>query len=111
MIILLSINLPIHLFIINILIIYQKFKEKLLFVTKAEDKCLSVACGSLISRYVLIKEFEKLSKQMGVRLPEGAGQKVDEVGAELIKTHGIEILKEIAKYNFKNTDKIKELAK
>lgn len=86
-------------------------QRKITFVTKAEDKCLSVACGSLISRYVLIKEFEKLSKQMGVRLPKGAGQKVDEVGAELIKTHGIEILKEIAKYNFKNTDKIKELAK
>ena len=33
--------------------------RKIDFTTKAEDKCLSVACASLISRYVFIKEMEK----------------------------------------------------
>lgn len=81
------------------------------FVTKAEDQCLSVACGSLISRYVLIKEFERMSKELGMTLPKGAGKIVDEAGAKIIQKHGQDILKKIAKYNFKNTDKIKELAK
>ena len=43
--------------------------RKIDFTTKAEDKCLSVACGSLISRYVFIKEMEKLSKKIGKTIP------------------------------------------
>ena len=46
--------------------------RKIDFTTKAEDKCLSVACGSLISRYVFIKEMEKLSKKIGKTIPKGA---------------------------------------
>ncbi len=81
------------------------------FATQAEDQCLSVACGSLISRFVLIKEFEKLSKNLGMTLPKGAGAMVDKAGAEIVKKYGEDVLYKIAKYNFKNTDKIKELAK
>ena len=80
--------------------------RKIDFTTKAEDKCLSVACGSLISRYVFIKEMEKLSKKIGKSIPKGAGIKVDEFGKELVKTKGKNILKSIAKLNFKNTEKI-----
>lgn len=84
--------------------------RKITFTTKAEDKCLSVACGSLISRYIFIKEMEKISKKLGKTVPKGAGEKVDNFGKEIAKTHGKDILKSIAKLNFKNTDKIlKEL--
>lgn len=84
--------------------------RKIDFTTKAEDKCLSVACGSLISRYVFIKEMEKISKKLGKTVPKGAGEKVDSFGKEIVKTYGKNILKSIAKLNFKNTDKIlKEL--
>ncbi len=84
--------------------------RKITFTTKAEDKCLSVACGSLISRYIFIKEMEKISKKLGKTVPKGAGEKVDSFGKEIAKTHGKDILKSIAKLNFKNTDKIlKEL--
>ncbi len=81
------------------------------FVTKAEDQCLSVACASLISRFVFLKEMEKIEDKLGIKLPKGAGEKVDEIGAELVKKYGENILKEIAKCNFKNIDKIKELVK
>ena len=94
---------------ITILAIAQKSlesKRKITFITKAEDKCLSVACGSLISRYIFIKEMDKLSKKLGKEIPKGAGDKVDEFGKEIIKKYGKDILKEIAKLNFKNTDKI-----
>ena len=88
----------------------KEVQRNITFVTHAEDQCLSVACASLISRYVLIKEFERLSKDLGIKLPKGAGNLVDEAGAQLVKKYGIDILNKIAKLNFKNTEKIKELA-
>ena len=80
--------------------------RKIDFTTKAEDKCLSVACGSLISRYVFIKEMEKISKKLGKTIPKGAGIGVDEFGKDLVNKYGKDILRKIAKLNFKNTDKI-----
>lgn len=80
--------------------------RKIDFTTKAEDKCLSVACSSLISRYIFIKEMDKLSKKLGKIVPFGAGINADQFGMQIIKTHGNDILKSIAKFNFKNTDKI-----
>ena len=85
-----------------------KEKRKITFTTKAEDKCLSVACGSLISRYVFIKEMNKISKELGVIIPKGAGVTVDKVGKEIVKKHGKDILNKYAKLNFKNTEKILE---
>lgn len=81
------------------------------FMTKAEDKCLSVACASLISRFIFLKEFRKLEDKVDAFLPKGAGEKVDEVALRLVKKHGFEILNEIAKLNFKNTEKIKQQLK
>lgn len=77
------------------------------FMTKAEDKCLSVACASIISRYIFLKEFDKLSKNLGMNLLKGASDKVDEQGLTIVKKYGIDKLSEIAKLNFKNTEKIK----
>ena len=87
-------------------------KEKvtnITFTTHAEDKCLSVAVSSIISRYIFISEMNKLSSSLGINIPKGAGTEVDKVGAEIVKKYGIKKLDEIAKLNFKNTDKIKEL--
>ncbi len=86
-------------------------QKNITFVTKGEDKCLSVACSSLISRYIFINKFNKISKELNISLPKGAGDKVDEIGAEIVKKYGIETLNKYAKMNFKNLDKIKELAK
>ena len=77
------------------------------FLIKGEDKSLAVACASLISRYIFIKEFDKLSQSLGISLPKGAGVKVDEVGRQIVEKYGFEKLKEVAKLNFKNTEKIK----
>lgn len=81
------------------------------FMTKAEDKCLSVACASLISRYIFIKEFSKISKDLGILLPKGASNSVDETGIKIVEKYGFEKLEEIAKLSFKNTEKIKEKLK
>ncbi|MEG2351352.1 MAG: ribonuclease HIII [Bacilli bacterium] len=80
--------------------------RKITFTTKAEDKCLSVACASLISRYVFLNEMDKMSKKLGKTIPKGAGIQVDEFGKEIVKKYGEDVLKDIAKLNFKNTKKI-----
>lgn len=86
-------------------------QKNITFLTKAEDKCLSVACASLISRYVFIKEFNKMSKSVGFDLPKGAGELVDEAAIKIVKQSGFEALNELVKLNFKNTEKIKKALK
>lgn len=81
------------------------------FMTKAEDQCLSVACSSIISRYIFLKEMKKMGERFNIIMPLGASSLVDEVGANLVKKYGKDILKEIAKLNFKNTEKINDLLK
>ena len=82
------------------------------FITKAEDKCLSVACSSLISRYIFVKEIDKLGDKYGIFLPKGANYYVEDVGIKLVEKYGINVLKEVAKLNFSNTDRIlKEVRK
>lgn len=76
------------------------------FLTKAEDQCLSVACASLISRYIFINEMDKLSEKLGIDLPKGANPTVDETGKKIVQIYGKDKLKDIAKLNFKNTQKI-----
>ena len=76
------------------------------FMTKAEDKNLAVAAASIISRYIFLKEFDKLSDSIHIPLPKGAGRDVDKIGEEIVEQYGEEKLKEIAKTNFKNTDRI-----
>ena len=76
------------------------------FMTKAEDKCLSVACASIISRYLFIEEFNKICDELHLPLPKGAGSEVDKMGQEIVEKYGEEKLKEVAKLNFMNTSRI-----
>ncbi len=83
-----------------------EIQKGITFMTKAEDKNLAVACASVISRYIFIKEFDKICDTIHIPLVKGAGHDVDEIGKEVVETYGKEKLKEIAKYNFKNTERI-----
>ena len=79
------------------------------FTTHAEDKCLAVAASSIISRYIFLKEMKEMNKELNELVPLGAGEGVDKFGAMIVDKYGIDKLNKIAKLNFKNTDKIKEL--
>lgn len=81
------------------------------FMTKAEDQCLSVAASSIISRYIFLREIDKLKKKFNIEIPLGASNLVDEVGATLVQKYGKDILNEIAKLSFKNTEKIEDIIK
>ena len=76
------------------------------FLTKAEDECLSVAVSSMISRYVFLKEMNKLEQEYGITFPKGAGDIVDKTGKELVAKYGKDVLYKVSKLNFKNTTKI-----
>lgn len=76
------------------------------FLTKAEDKNNAVACASIISRYLFLREFDKLCDEIHIPLPKGAGRDVDTIGEEVVEKYGEDKLKDIAKLNFKNTDRI-----
>ena len=77
------------------------------FETKAEDKYLSVAVGSIISRYGFLKTWEEMEKKYNMTLPKGSGDKVDIVAQAFVEQYGFERLGEIAKLHFKNTEKIR----
>ena len=77
------------------------------FETKAEDKYLSVAVGSIISRYGFLKTWEEMEQKYNMNLPKGSGDKVDIVAQAFVERYGFDRLGEIAKLHFKNTEKIR----
>ena len=81
---------------------------KITFTTKGENKNLSVAAASVISRYLFLCEIDKLSDKYNIQIPKGANDKVNEVASIIIKKYGEDELKKIAKINFNNITKIKE---
>lgn len=76
------------------------------FMTKAEDKVLSVACASIISRYIFLQKMDLLSDELHIPLPKGASDIVDKVAKEIKDKYGIEKLNEVAKMNFSNVKRI-----
>lgn len=79
------------------------------FTTKAESKCASVAVASIISRYIFLMKMNELEQELKTTLPKGANDTVDKVGIEIVKKYGFEKLESIAKLNFNNTLKIKDM--
>lgn len=80
--------------------------KNITFVTKAESKNMAVACSSIISRYIFLQEFDKLSDTYRIPLPKGSGINVDKIGEELVEKYGKEVLDKTAKKNFSNTSRI-----
>ena len=72
------------------------------FETKGETKSVAVAAASIIARYFFLEEMKRLEEIYGYHLPKGSGAIADAM-IEKIKNDGKEdILKHIAKLNFKN---------
>ncbi len=79
---------------------------KITFLTKGESKHLSVAAASVISRYLFLENMDKLSEKYGITLLKGASDSVNEVAKKIVSKYGKSELNNIAKLNFKNTEKI-----
>ena len=80
------------------------------FATKAEGLHVAVAAASILARNAFLEEMDKLSQQVGVTIPKGAGAKVDEVAARIIHKKGLSYLKTVTKAHFANTQKAIKIA-
>lgn len=85
-------------------------RDRVYCYPKAEEMHIAVAAASIIARYVFLQEMERLSKEVGMILPKGAGAQVDQAAAMLIEKHGPAILEMCAKLHFANTKKAIRLA-
>ena len=76
------------------------------FMTKAEDQVMSVGAASIISRYIFLTKMHEMNQNLGMIIPLGAGDLVDEAAKKVIAKYGEEKLSEVVKLNFKNTSRI-----
>lgn len=84
-------------------------REHVLFSTKAEGIHISVAAASILARVAFLEEIDRLSAEVGIILPKGAGPKVDEIAAKILMRHGEAKLKTMTKWHFANLEKARKL--
>lgn len=87
----------------------NQVSEKLYFITKGEQYHVAVAAASIISRAAFLEELEKESKELGMKVPSGAGAVSDKVAAKVLAKGGMELLSKYVKLHFANTEKAKKL--
>ncbi len=80
--------------------------KNITFHIKGESYYPSCALASMIARYFFLKEMDDLNKKYDTQFPKGAGKNVDNYLNEFIKKYSKEGLKEVAKLNFANIDKL-----
>ncbi|HHW5057468.1 TPA: ribonuclease HIII [Staphylococcus aureus] len=85
--------------------------KKTKFETKGESKSLAIAVASIISRYAFVTYMDQISKNINMKIPKGAGAKVDVIAAKIIKKYGISRLDTISKKHFKNREKAQKILK
>jgi ribonuclease HIII len=88
-------------FVLNALM--QKGKRiRLVQRTKAESD-RAVAAASILARAEFLLRLKRLSEEVGTTLPKGASPTVELAARMVIKKHGVDRLKTVAKMHFKTT--------
>jgi len=72
---------------------------------RAEDD-MAVAAASILARAEFLSRLHFLGRDIGLELPKGSSPAAEEAGRELVKRHGPEVLKKVAKVHFKLTAKV-----
>jgi len=72
---------------------------------KAESD-LAVAAASILARAEFLQRLKRLSDEIGTTLPKGASPAVELAGRMIVKKHGEERLRLVAKLHFKTTQAI-----
>lgn len=89
---------------------YLKNKKDLVqgihFETKAENKYLSVACGSILARNAFLETWDAMEERYAFHFEKGAGHKVDLCAKQFVDQFGFNELEQVAKVHFANTKKI-----
>jgi ribonuclease HIII len=71
---------------------------------------IAVAAASVLARARFLERLEELSRQFGMMLPKGASHMVVLAGQALVKQHGSETLRQVAKLHFRTTMEVLALA-
>ena len=69
-------------------------------------RSVAVAAASIVAREAFVKWITRASEQWEVSLALGAGPPVLEAGRTLVKTHGAQELRNVAKLHFKTTNQL-----
>ena len=80
-------------------------KVNLIQRTKAEEEPV-VAAASILARAEFLRRLKKLSEEIGMELPKGASDKVDQVARQIVLHKGKEVLSQVAKLHFKNSQRV-----
>jgi ribonuclease HIII len=81
----------------------QKGKQiQLLQMPRAEED-LAVAAASILARAEFLTRLKRLSDQVGTTLPKGASQAVELAARMVVRKHGMETFRTVAKLHFKTT--------
>ena len=81
--------------------------EGIHFKTKGELAFPSVALASVLARYAFLQKMDKMGERYSFSFPFGASEIVDAKAREFVAKFGEGELKNVAKMNFGNVDKIK----
>lgn len=85
----------------------KNVQKDIIFKEKGESYFPSVALASCLARYFFLKEIELINEKYNVKIPLGAGEKVDVFSEAFIKKFGKEEFDKIAKKSFINYKKLK----
>ena len=80
----------------------ERIVKGISFHTKGESIYPSVAVSSIIARYCLLIEMDRLNALYKTNFPLGAGSNVDEFSRLFIQKYGISTYNELCKRNFAN---------
>lgn len=84
----------------------DEIKGKVLLVEKAENVHVAVGAASIVARYHFLQMMKEQEEQIQMKFPLGTNEEVEKVAIQFCEKFGRKALYEIAKINFKTTEKI-----
>jgi len=67
---------------------------------------VAVAAASVVARDEFLRRLAALGEGIGLTLPKGAGPPVEEAAVAVVRSHGREVLRRVAKLHFRTTARI-----
>jgi len=67
---------------------------------------LAVAAASIMARHEFVLRLAHLSRELGVNLPKGASDAVRSAGVEVVRKHGPDSLRKVAKLHFRTAAQV-----
>ena len=82
-------------------------RKNLHFIKKGESVHIAVAAASILARQAFVEYMDDLSERLDMEVLKGASAKVDTCAQNIVAKHGEIAFKDICKWHFANTKRIK----